>query len=402
MKIISPLFLFLFLFPSLLIADGRIYIKIGEPEFKKPVLAFNSKCLLESCQQIKELEDVFSSDMLFSNVLMLLPKETAPSEEKKGDIGAWKVSGAEYFLTMDFQKRSVSAKLISFRTNEEIFSDNFKIGDSVIDTAHAISDQVYYRLTGQRGIFETKIAFIGKKAKEAYKNLFIMDYDGRRLKQITSYKTIMVSPAWSPDGRYIAYTRYALTRYRGKGRLINPNLYLYDVKRDREKIVSDFQGQNSGATWSHDGKTIAFTSGKDGNPNIYLYNVEEEKMNPLVQNAGLDVEPSFSPDGKFLVFSSSRTGNPELYRMDLATQKQTRLTFSRYYNSSPSWSPAGDKIAFAGLDNPFGKRSYFDIFLVSPTGENMERLTMRILPGPLTAGILFLHQQGIVALISIL
>ena len=376
MKFIRSFFLFLFFLPSLLSADGRIYIKIGEPEFKKPVLAFNSKCSLEACPQLKELEDVFASDMLFSNVLMLLSKDMFPSEEKRLNVEAWKVSGAEYFLAMDFQKRTVNAKLISLRTGEEIFSDNFKITDSVIDTAHAISDQVYASLTGQKGVFGTKIAFIGKKPKETYKNLFIMDYDGRRLKQVTSYKTIMVSPAWSPDGRYIAYTRYALTRYSGKGRLINPNLYLYDVKRDREKTISDLQGQNSGATWSPDGKQIAFTSSKDGNPNIYIYNMDEGTILPLVQNLGMDVEPSFSPDGKSLVFSSSRTGNPELYRMELATQKQTRITFSRYYNSSPAWSPASDRIAFAGLDNPFGKRAYFDIFLVSPTGDSLERLTI--------------------------
>jgi len=377
MKIFKSFFILSILLPSLLLADGRIYIKIGEPEFKKPVLAFNSRCLLETCPQIKELEDVLSSDMLFSNVLMLLSKDLYPSEEKKTDIGAWKVSGAEYFLTMDFQRRSINAKLTSLRTNEEIFYDNFKISDRVIDTAHMISNQVYYRLTGQKGIFDTKIAFIGKRLKESNKNLFIMDYDGRRIKQVTSYKTIMVSPTWSPDGRYIAYTRYAQTRYSGKGRLMNPNLYLYDVKRDKEKLIANFQGQNSGAAWSPDGKTIAFTSSKDGSPNIFLYNIDDETVSSLIQNPGMDVEPSFSPDGKSLVFSSSRTGNPELYRMDLNTKKQTRLTFSRYYNSSPSWSPAGDRIAFAGLDNPLGKkRAYFDVFLVSPTGNSIERLTI--------------------------
>ncbi len=376
MKIIKIVFLCLFLYPSLLLAEGRIYIRIGEPEFKKPVLAFNSKCSVESCPQIKEFEEVFSSDMVFSNVLMLLSKDMYPAEASQTDIGAWKVSGAEYFLALDFQKRSIAAKLISLRTGEEIFSDNFKISESVIDTTHAISSQVYYRLTGQKAIFDTKIAFIGKRARESNKNLFMMDYDGRRLRQVTSYKTIMVSPVWSPDARYIAYTRYATTRYSGKGRLMNPNLYLYDVKRNREKVISDFQGQNSGATWSPDGKTIAFTSSKDGNPNIYTYNVDEGTITPLIQNSGMDVEPSFSPDGRSLVFSSSRTGNPELYRFDIVAQKQTRLTFSRYYNSSPSWSPAGDRIAFAGLDNPFGKRAYFDIFLVSPTGDSLERLTI--------------------------
>jgi TolB protein len=376
MRAMSRIALFLFFTFSTLLYAERIYIKIGEPEFKKPMLAFSIKCAIDNCSDVKEIEDVFKSDILFSNVFVLLSKDMYPSDDKRVDIGAWKVSGAEYVLFMDVQKRSIDAKLIALRTGEEVFSENFKNEDAVIDTTHSISNQVYYRLTGQKGIFKTKIAFIGRKGKESYKNLFIMDYDGRRIEQRTSYKTIAVSPAWSPDGRYIAYTRYAPTRYSGKGKLVNPNLYLYDVKREREKVISEFQGQNSGAAWSSDGKYIAYTSSKDGNPDIYLYNMDNGAITSLIKNSGVNVEPSFSPDGKSLVFSSSRTGNPELYRYEMDTQKQTRLTFSRYYNSSPSWSPASDKIAFAGLDNPFGKRSFFDVFLVSPSGDNIERLTI--------------------------
>ena len=362
------------LFSNLLLADGKVYIKIGEPEFKKPVLAFNTKCIEKTCSEVKELESVFTSDMSFSNVFVMLSNTMYPSAEKIADIGAWKVSGAEYLLQMEIQPRTVEAKLIALRTGEEVFSDSFKKGDSIIDAAHMISNQVYYKLTGQRGIFRSKIAFIGKK--DGYKNLFVMDYDGRRLAQLTFYNTLLISPAWSPDGRYISYTRYALTRYSGKGKVMNPNLYIYDVRTKREKLVSDLEGQNSGSAWSSDGKSLAFTSSRDGDPDIYIYDLDSKSISPLIQNSGMDVEPSFSPDNKSIVFSSSRTGNPELYRYDMDEKKQTRLTFSRYYNSSPSWSPAGDRIAFAGLDNPLGKRSFFDIFLVTPTGDNIERLTI--------------------------
>ena len=96
----------------------------------------------------------------------------------------------------------------------------------------------------------------------------------------------------------------------------------------------------------------------------------------MVNGHGIDVEPSFSPDGNYITYSSSRSGNPEIYTMNVKTRNEKRLTFIRYYNSSPKWSPKGDKIAFAGLDNPFGKKSYFDIFLLSPDGKTIERLTI--------------------------
>ena len=373
---IKTLILTAFIMPSLLLAQPKVYIKIGEPEFKKPVLAYNIKCGRDVCEDIKDLGEVFASDMNLSNVLILLSKKMYPSDDQTADMNVWKVSGAEYLLLMEVQKRAVDTKLIALRTGEEIFSEKFRNEDTAIDTAHSISNQVYYKLTGQKGIFKTKIAFIGRKERYGSKNLFVMDYDGRRIQQLTYYKTILLTPAWSPDGRYITYTRYAMQKYSGFGKLLNPNLYLYDVRSKREKLLSSFHGQNSSATWTPDGKKIAFTSNKSGDPDIYLYDLDSKEVTPIVQKMGVDVEPSFSPDGKKMVFSSSRTGNPELYNLEMDTLVQKRLTYSRYYNSSPSWSPAGNRIAFAGLDDPFGKRAYFDIFLITPTGDNIERLTI--------------------------
>ncbi len=362
--------------PSVILAQPKVYIKIGEPEFKKPILAYSISCGMKSCETSKELGEIFSSDMSLSNVLVLLSKKMYPTDEQSTDINVWQVSGAEYLLFMNIQRRGIDTKLVALRTGEEVFSERFKNEDNIIDTAHTISNQVYYKLTGQKGIFKTKIAFIGRKEKHGSKNLFLMDYDGRRIQQLTYYKTIMLTPSWSPDGRYITYTRYAMQRYSGIGKLLNPNLYIYDVRSKREKLLSSFHGQNSSATWTPDGKRIAFTSNKSGDPDIYLYNLDTKEVTPIVKRMGVDVEPSFSPDGKKMVFSSSRTGNPELYHLEMDTLIQKRLTYSRYYNSSPAWSPAGDRIAFAGLDDPFGKRAYFDIFLMSPSGENMERLTI--------------------------
>lgn len=359
-------------------AVGRVYVKIGTPEFKKPVIAAYSRCIDEKlvCPELQNIGAIFAADMTASNTFLLLPKETTPEDKDKDNISAWKVSGAEYLVQLDFTKKNVTVKLLVLNSGEEAANETLKLGDSYVDAAHAISDLVYKRLTGEPSIFKSKIVMTCKTDGDKYKNLFMMDYDGRRVTQLTSYKTICVSPAWSPDGKYIAYTRYVRKYHRGRGNIVNQELFLYNVKNKKETLLSDVKGQNSGAAWSPDGKSIAFTMSNEKNPNIYLMTVEDKEPKALVQNNGLDVEPSFSPDGKQLAFSSSKTGNPELYVMNIETKEQKRITFSRYYNSSPSWSPMGDMIAFAGLDNPFDAKAYFDIFLITPTGSKIERLTI--------------------------
>ena len=162
---IKTIIFFFFVIPSLLLAQPKVYIKIGEPEFKKPVLAYDIKCGMDTCDDIKELSDIFASDMNSSNVLILLSKKMYPSEDKLVDLNAWKVSGAEYLVMMEVQRRGIQAKLIALRTGEEVFSEKFSNEDSIIDTTHSISNQVYYKLTGQKGDIQDQDRFHRKKGK---------------------------------------------------------------------------------------------------------------------------------------------------------------------------------------------------------------------------------------------
>lgn len=355
----------------------KIFVSIGDPEFKKPIMAVYSE------NKNDNITNIVVSDFELSNAFAILTKDLFPDTPE--DLYSWNASGAEYITFLNFEKNEVKIKLFKVIGSEEISSFSIPYENDYIDTSHTISDLIFKKLTGSNSIFKTKIAFIANGSCEKrnpcnikhsqHKNLFIIDYDGRRLTQLTNHKSISLSPSWSPCGDKIAYSRYAEIKKRGVGTVVNQNLYLYNLKTNKEELISQRLGQNSGASWSPDCQTLAFSISEG---DIYKLTFSRGvEFSPLIKRRGLNLEPSFSPEGDRIVFSSSLTGNPEIYIFDIKTKNTKRLTYVNHYNSSPSWSPKGTSIAFAGLDNPFKQgRSYFDIFLVDPNNGRIERLTI--------------------------
>lgn len=357
--------MFLILFFTL---NAKIFINVGEPKFVKPNFALINKCNVEYCSEVFK---VIESDLTFSNIFSFVPIKNYSKDYD--NISSWTASGTKYLLKINYKKPNFEIILFDIETALKIIDYKEKELATYALTAHKISSKIYEELTSKKAIFNTKIAFIG--LIKAYKNLFIMDYDGRNIEQLTNFKTILVTPSWSPDGTLISYSRYR-TFLQNKRILTSLDLFLFNIKTRTETLIVN-GGQNSSASWSKDGKFIVFTSSRGGDPDLYAYSLEAKKIIPLVKQRGIDVEASYSADGSKLVYSSSISGNPELYIFDLEKQSSKRITFSRHYNSSPSWSPISDSIVFAGLDNPFNKaKSFFDIFLLSIDGKEIERLTI--------------------------
>lgn len=225
---------------------------------------------------------------------------------------------------------------------------------------HKIADDVVYRLTGERGVARSKIAFV-KQKPDGSKEISLMDYDGYNPRELTSDKSISLSPAWSPDGRKLCYTTYK------DG---NPNLYVLNLRTNTAMLVSNRQGLNSAPAWSPDGQNIALTLSKDGNAEIYTLDVERKKFKRLTYSRAIDSSPSWSPSNREIAFMSDRSGSPQVYIMDSDGLNLRRLTFEGGYNDSPSWSPRGDKIVYVSRTD-----SGFDIYTVEVTGENTMRLT---------------------------
>ena len=201
--------------------------------------------------------------------------------------------------------------------------------------AHAICDDIVQTITGQRGIAQTKIAFVRANGKS--KELAVMDYDGYNARQLTYDKSISVRPRWSPNGRKIIYTSY-LSKF--------PDVLEADLYTNQRRRIASFPGLNSGADFSPDGSLIALTLSKDGNPELYVMRTQGGGLTRLTNTRGAESSPTWSPDGRNIAYVSDDRGSPQIYLVGRDGGEPTRLTVSPAYNTEPAWSrpPSGSDI----------------------------------------------------------
>jgi TolB protein len=200
--------------------------------------------------------------------------------------------------------------------------------------AHHIADLIYEKLTGERGAFATRLAYV--VASGTSRALKVADSDGHNAKTILSSNQPILSPAWSPDGKRLAYVSFESGR---------PAIYVQQLTSGNRSKLTDFPGLNGAPAWSPDGSRLALTLSKDGSPDIYVMNVGNRQLRRLTFDDAIDTEPSWSPDGQWIAFTSDRGGRPQVYRIPASGGTPQRLTFEGSYNADASWSPDGKSIA---------------------------------------------------------
>lgn len=211
--------------------------------------------------------------------------------------------------------------------------------------AHQIADQIYQKLLGQRGIFATKIAYILVKRPKnqlTQYSLVVADVDGFNPQAIVTSDQPLMSPAWSPDGKQLAYVSFENRR---------ASIYISDIATGNRKLITQFSGINGAPDWSSDGKKLALVLSKDGNPNIYSIDLDSGHLDQLTHDWSIDTEPAWSPDGKAVAFTSDRGGSPQIYQVALDSLKTQRLTFNGSYNAKASFSPDGKDLIFLHRNN---------------------------------------------------
>ncbi len=206
-------------------------------------------------------------------------------------------------------------------------------------TAHRIADIIYEKLTGDPGVFSTRIAYITRQGGRF--ELVVADADGSNPQAIVGSNEPLLSPAWSPDGSRLAYVSMENKK---------PVVYVQSMATGQRQVLANFRGSNSAPAWSPDGRRLAVTLTKDGGSQIFLINADGSGVQRLLNSAGIDTEASFTPDGKALLFSSDRGGTPQIYRLTIASGVIERMTFDGSHNVSPHATPDGKSFVFVRRD----------------------------------------------------
>jgi TolB protein len=225
--------------------------------------------------------------------------------------------------------------------------------------SHSFADEILRALTGEQGIFTTRIAYVSTQTGN--KEIYVMDWDGNNPLPLTKNGSINLNPDFSPDGREIIFTSY-------KQR--NPNLFRRALSNKAEIAISSRKGLNMTGSWSPDGSKIALALSKDGDAEIYTLDKDGKKPARLTVNPALDLYPTWSPDAKQIAFVSDRHGKPQIFVMNGDGGEVRRLTASGSYNVNPRWSPKGNKIAYSRMTN-----GGFNIFTIAPDGSSDIQLT---------------------------
>lgn len=265
-----------------------------------------------------------------------------PHEPEQVDYPKWRVRGAEVVAIGSVNRLPDGRYDIRFRLMDVVKQTQlagfvyYAAAAQLRLTAHKIADAIYEKMTGDAGVFATRITYIVKKGPRY--ELHVSDADGHGAQSVLVSNEPIISPAWAPDGARLAYVSFERKK---------PVVYVQSLTTGNRQVVADFWGSNSAPAWSPDGKRLAVTLTKDGGSQIYLINADGSgSPTRLTQTSAIDTEANFSPDGQSLLFTSDRGGSPQIYRVAVAGGSAQRMTFEGTYNVSARHSPDGKSFTF--------------------------------------------------------
>ncbi len=340
--------------------DAKVYIDITSPAIKKlPIAIFDLQG-----PSGKEISEIVREDLIFTGIFRYIDSSSyIESISQPFNPKNWTPLGIEAVVKGTVHEEGdliVNITVYDTFEGKEILIKQYQAEKRLLrQLAHSIANDIYQLFTGKPGIFRTKIAFVAED--KGKKSIYIMDWDGHRIKKLGLKGTIVLTPHWSPDGTKIIYSS---ERGRQWG------VYLINFLSMTEKRIFVSNGVNMAGDFFPNGNIFTLSSSKSGTPDLYIFDINDNKIKKIMSSYGIEVSPAVSPDGNFIAFVSDRGGSPQIYLMRSDGSNIRRLTFEGSYNTSPSWSADSDRLVFSGRSG--GKNQ---VFIIKSDGSELTQLT---------------------------
>ncbi|GAB4332709.1 MAG: Tol-Pal system beta propeller repeat protein TolB [Desulfobulbaceae bacterium] len=336
-------------------AAERVYLDITARDVRKVVVAvpyFVASSGSESEKRGADMAVLLGRALEFHGFVRVLDPEKYGASRNAD----WNMLGADYVVLGGYEVNgsdlTIEGRLLDVGENRMLAGRRYRGATRQQDEmVLRLCDALVEEFTGQKGISRSRIGFVSDVSGK--KEVYVGNVLGLDLRQVTRHKHLVVSPRFSPDGIFLAYSSY----HSG-----NQNLYVTDLRQSKvTQAISRRKGMNLAPAWSPDGRSMIVTLSKDGSPDLYEIDRQGKILRRLTKKAGINVSPDWSPDGKRIVFVSDRSGTPQVYLMDLKKNRVKRLTYEGSENTEPVWSPDGGRIAFTGL-----RSGSYQLFVLDP------------------------------------
>jgi TolB protein len=328
---------------------------VGSQQFPIAVASFKSDGSIP-----QDVTAVLRADLVrCGQFRMIDPGSASIAEDDKVNLSDWKTRGADTLVVGSVSRLADGRFDVRYRLYDDVKGgqlDGLVYVSPASDmrlTAHRIADRIYEKLTGDKGVFATRIAYVVQMARNAYE-LQVSDADGANAQTALRSREPIISPIWSADGLKLAYVSFESQK---------PVVYVHALATGERHAVANFRGSNSAPAFSPDGRALAVVLTKDGNSEIYLIGVDGSNPRRLTHNDAIDTEPFFSSDGTWIYFTSDRGGSPQIYRMPAGGGDAQRMTFNGDYNISPRVSPDSRLLTYISRRNDLFQVEVLDLGL---------------------------------------
>ena len=320
------------------LAQFRVEVSgVGMTQLPIAIAAFQGEA-----QSPQKIASIVRADLERSGMFRAVDTAGVIADENtRPDLPGWRQKGADAMVTGSVSaladgRFDVRLRLWDMVRGQDLGGQSYIVSRADLRlAAHRVSDFVYEKLTGEKGIFSTRIAYVTKSGPRY--TLWVADSDGEGAQSALASPEPIISPAWAPNGAQLAYVSFESRK---------PVIYSHDVASGKRRLLANFRGSNSAPAWSPDGRQLVATLSRDGGSQLYAIGLGGGEPMRLTQSSGIDTEPAWSPDGRFIYFVSDRGGAPQIYRMSPSGGSPERVTFTGNYNISPAISPDGRWLAY--------------------------------------------------------